>query len=238
MMPSDAAVIARDKQAAGESAARLVRPGMKVGLGTGSTVHHTIVAVGEAWRRGELDGLKVVPTSEATAALSRQYGLQLVDLSDYPELDLTVDGADEVDPQMQLLKGAGGALLREKIVARASRAMVVVVDSKKVTSKLGTLAALPVEVDPFGWKATQRHLARLGCDTRLRLGADGSAYRTDGGHHIIDCRWAAGIDHAEALQERIRRIPGALECGLFVGIAQHVIIAGEGGIRTMGAAPL
>jgi ribose 5-phosphate isomerase A len=229
-------LVERLKQAAGESAARLVKPGMKLGMGTGSTVYYTIVAVGEAWQRGDLPGLTVVPTSERTATLARKYDLPLVDLSDCPTLDLTIDGADEVDPDLQLIKGLGGALLREKIVAFASRAMVVVVDGKKPTARLGTLAPLPVEVDPFGWRATEVHLGGLGSEPTLRV-RDGAPYRTDGGHYIIDCRFADGIPDPRSLQQRLRSIAGVLECGLFVDIAKYVIVAHEDGLRTMGTPP-
>lgn len=226
-MTLDARTIERQKQMAGEAAASFVRPGMKVGLGTGSTVYFTIESLGRRWKAGELSGIETVATSERTAGQARSLGLPVRDLSDVLTLDVTIDGADEVDPDMQLIKGLGGALLREKIVASSSASMIVVVDSKKLVKRMGTLAPVPVEVDPFGWKATREKLSRLsGCHPTLRKAADGNAYRTDGGHFIVDCHFAVGLDDPPGMERAIKAIPGALECGLFIGIAKRVIVGG------------
>jgi len=214
-----------EKRIAGEAAATFVRSGMKLGLGTGSTMYFTIQALGRRVQAGQLKDLIMVPTSEHTATLAGTLGMPSSNLSDVLELDLTIDGADEVDPQMQLIKGLGGALLREKIVASSSKRMLVVIDSHKLVKKLGTQAPLPVEVDPFAWKATQQKLGALsGCTPVLRVTTDGATFHTDGGHYIFDCHFKHGIDDAPALERAIKSIPGALECGLFIGIAKQVIV--------------
>jgi ribose 5-phosphate isomerase A len=226
-MTVDANLIEREKRMAGEAAAGFVQAGMKVGLGTGSTIYFTIEALGRRWQAGELEGMVAVATSERTTAQASRLGLPVRDLSDVMTLDLTIDGADEVDPAMHLIKGLGGALLREKIVASSGPRMVVVVDSHKLVKRLGTIAPVPVEVDPFGWKATLEKLSRLpGCAPKLRMAADGTPYRTDGGHRIVDCAFAQGIDDPAALERAIQAIPGALECGLFIGIASRVVVGG------------
>lgn len=218
-------LVEEEKRVAGEAAAALVHSGMKVGLGTGSTICYTIEALGRMCQSGALTDLVVVATSERTATLARGLGLPVRNLSDLIELDMTIDGADEVDPQMQLIKGLGGALLREKIVASSSSRLVVVVDRHKLVKKLGTTAPVPVEVDAFAAKATQMKLGELPrCTPVPRLTADGSPYRTDGGHAIIECYFQDGIDDAPELERAIRSIPGALECGLFLGMAKKVIV--------------
>jgi len=218
----------RGKQAAGEAALAFVQSGMRVGLGTGSTAYYTVQAVGEAWRDGRLKDIVVVPTSERTAAQARGYGLPIVDLGEVGELDVTIDGADEVSPALDLIKGKGNALLREKIVAVASRAMIVVADDSKLVPYLGAQTAVPVEVEPFGWQATLRELGALGCEAVLRLQGD-APYHTDGGHFTIDCRFLR-IDDPARLEISIKKIPGALECGLFVKIAKRVLIGGPDGV--------
>lgn len=219
------ALIEREKQIAGEAAASVVQSGMKIGLGTGSTVYFTIETLGRMVKSGQLTDLITVATSERTATLARGLGMVASNLSDVLDLDLTIDGADEVDPQMHLIKGLGGALLREKIVASSSKRMLVVVDSHKLVKKLGTQAPVPVEVEPFAWRATQMKLAALaGCDAQLRITPDGNAFRTDGGHYIVDCHFKGGIDDPPTLERAIREIPGALECGLFVNLAKMVVV--------------
>lgn len=221
------------KKAAGYAAAGFVKSGMRVGLGTGSTAFFAVQAVGEAWLAGALRDLVVVATSERTAAQSRGYNLPLKDLSEVGALDITIDGADEVDDHLTLIKGAGGALLREKIVACASTEMVVVVDPSKLVQRLGSRYPVPVEVEPFGWQVTLRQLGTLGCEPVLRLNADGTPYRTDGGHYTVDCRFAE-IPDAAALETSIKAFPGALECGLFVGIAKRVVVGEPTGTRVIG----
>jgi ribose 5-phosphate isomerase A len=219
------------KRAAAERAAELVTDGMRLGLGTGSTAAYFVAAIGERVR----GGLKVagVPTSEATREQAQREGIPLTTLDETPELDLTVDGADEVDDDLRLIKGAGGALLREKIVASASRRMVVVADGSKRVAKLGRFP-LPIEVVPFGLTAIEQAIARLldslgtGGDLVLRRAADGAPYVTDGGHFILDAHLGR-IDKPNVLASTLNNIPGVVEHGLFIGLATGAIFAtGEG----------
>jgi ribose 5-phosphate isomerase A len=221
------------KKEAGERAAALVSSGMVVGLGTGSTAIHATRRIGELLASGSLRDVTGVPTSRATADEARRLAIPLL-TEDLPrEIDLTIDGADEVDPSLDLIKGGGGALFREKIVAQASRRVVIVVDESKLSRALGTRHALPVEVARFGWKSQERFLETLGGRPSLRLGADGkSAYETDQGNWILDCAFgpiAKPRDLAAALAARA----GIVEHGLFCGIASEVIVAGEGGVREL-----
>ncbi len=223
------------KRQAAARALDFVRPGMRLGLGTGSTARHFVELLGERVR----SGLNVVgvATSEATAADARRVGISLTTLDDTPQLDLTVDGADEIDPDLTLIKGGGGALLREKIVASASERMIVIADESKWVPVLGRFP-LPVEVVPFGFAATQRAVERavgLGAAaaaTPLRRGADGHAFVTDGGHWIIDAALGR-IPDARALAARLVNIPGVVEHGLFIGLAKAAILAGPDGVRVV-----
>lgn len=232
-MTADAAVIDAQKRAAGEAAATLARSGMRLGLGTGSTIYFTIEALGRMHQQGALTDIVTVATSERTAAQARGLGLPVRDLSEVLTLDLTIDGADEVDPSLRLVKGLGGALLREKIVASSSASMAVVVDAGKLVARLGTRAPLPVEVDPFGWRATHEKISRLGCAPHLRETAEGQPYRTDGGHYILDCHFEHGIDEPDDLERVLNMIPGVIDSGLFIGIAHRIIVGGEAGVREM-----
>lgn len=212
------------KRRAALEAVDLVRSGMVLGLGTGSTVRYAIEELGRRISRGELRDVVGVPTSTATGRLAREAGVPLVALNDRPAVDLTIDGADEVDPQRNLIKGHGGALLWEKIVAWASRRLVIVVDRSKLVDRLGATRALPVEVVAFGWRVNQRALRELGCDPRLRLGSDGSPYTTDEGHYLLDCHFQDGIADPPALEREIKSIPGVVETGLFLGFDPQVIV--------------
>jgi ribose 5-phosphate isomerase A len=221
------------KRAAAARAVEFVRPGMRLGLGTGSTARHFVELVGERVRGG-LD-VVAVPTSQATEADAKRYGIALTTLDETPQLDLTVDGADEIDPHLSLIKGGGGALLREKIVAGASARMIVIADASKWVDALGHYP-LPVEVAPFGVAATLREMQqaiagiqRPGLLT-LRRGRDGHAFVTDGGHWIVDAALGL-IDDPAALAHALVGIPGVMEHGLFIGLAQMAIIAGPDGIR-------
>ncbi|MGB3867161.1 MAG: ribose-5-phosphate isomerase RpiA [Xanthobacteraceae bacterium] len=224
----------RKRQAAAR-ALEDVRDGMKLGLGTGSTAKHFVDLLGERVR----GGLKVigVPTSEATRAQAERCGIPLATLDDLDRLDLTVDGADEVDPALDLIKGGGGALLREKIVAAASDRMIVIADDSKWVGRLGRFP-LPVEVVPFGLKATRRALekafaaAGVAGEMRLREGAGGHAFVTDGGHWIIDAHLGV-IPDAPRLAALLAAIPGVVEHGLFIGLASRVVLAGNQGIRVI-----
>ena len=228
--PTGAGASAEDKKRrAAAAAVDLVRPGMKLGLGTGSTADAFVKALAEKVRGG-LD-IIAVPTSERTAKLAGSLGIRLTSLDSEPQLDLTVDGADELDRSLRLVKGGGGALLREKIVAVASRAMAVIADDTKLVATIGAFP-LPIEVAPFGLGATERSVAALAADLslsgpiRLRRAADGEPYVTDGGHFILDASFGR-IPDPEALAAGLDRLPGVMGHGLFIGIATTAIIAGN-----------
>lgn len=212
------------KETAGRKAAEFVEDGMLLGLGTGSTVYHTLVRLAERIRDERLR-VRGVPTSNDTHAKAERLGIPLVTLDSVDALDLTIDGADEIDPRFDMIKGGGGALLREKVVASISRREVIVVGRSKVVTRLGTTFALPVEVVPFALSTVERALRRLDCVPSLRM-REGRAYTTDNGNSILDCRFAHGITQAAELEASIARIPGAVESGLFVGLA-HALVIGE-----------
>jgi ribose 5-phosphate isomerase A len=221
------------KREAAAGALDFVRPGMRLGLGTGSTARHFVELLGERVRAG-LDVI-AVPTSEATQADAERCGIPLTTLDETPELDLTVDGADEIAPDLSLIKGGGGALLREKIVAAASARMVVIADESKFVGMLGRFP-LPIEVVPFGLAATRRAVEAAakasGCagPALLRRTRDGHVFVTDGGHWILDASLER-IPDPRALAERLVAIPGVVEHGLFIGLAQTAVLAGPNGRR-------
>jgi len=227
--------IEAQKRAAAARAVEFVRSGMRLGLGTGSTARPFVELLGERVR----GGLRVVgvPTSEATRRDAERWGIPLTTLDEIPALDLTVDGADEIAPDLTLIKGGGGALLREKIVASASTRMIVIADESKWVPLLGKFP-LPIEVVPFGLKAT-RHAVEQAANAvgaagpvRLRCDKDGHAFVTDGGHWILDVSLGR-IGDPKALGERLAAIAGVVEHGLFVGLAQTAIIAGPSGVRVI-----
>jgi ribose 5-phosphate isomerase A len=221
---------------AAQAALSYVEDGMRLGIGTGSTAEEFVRVLAEK----VAGGLKVqgVPTSERTARLCVELGVPLKSLEELPELDLTIDGADELDGHLRLIKGGGGALLREKIVAGASTRMIVIADESKVVQTLGAFA-LPIEVNPFGQAATriaiEKLASRLGLtgDLDLRISGDG-VFMTDGGHHIFDASFGR-IPDAEALSTGLNSIPGVVEHGLFINMASLAIIAGPAGARTLEA---
>jgi ribose 5-phosphate isomerase A len=223
------------KAQAANAAIDLVKPGMRLGLGTGTTAYHFVEAVGELVR----NGLEVtcVPTSEATRAHAEKLRIPLSSLDETPQLDLTVDGADEIDDQLRLIKGGGGALLREKIVATASDRMVVIADDRKLSETLGS-HTLPVEVVRFGLRATMRLIealsAEAGCegDIRLRPGQGDLPFITDQGNLIVDCAFHK-IPEPEVLAFALKRVPGVVEHGLFLGLADLAIVAGESGVKAI-----
>ena len=223
------------KRAAAARALDFVTPGMRLGLGTGSTAAAFVTLLGAR----VAEGLKVigVPTSERTGALATSLGIPLATLDEEPELDLTIDGADEYDSAMRLIKGGGGALLREKITATASKRMIVIADASKEVAVLGHFP-LPVEVNRFGLavtrRAVQREAALCGCEGAIAVRrADGADYLTDGGHLILDCHFGA-IREPEALAERLNAIPGVVEHGLFIGIACAIIRGAPDGVTILG----
>ncbi|HYA81408.1 MAG TPA: ribose-5-phosphate isomerase RpiA [Methylocystis sp.] len=225
------------KRAAAAAALDLVPSGARLGLGTGSTAAHFVDLLAEK-SRGGFEAL-CVPTSEQTKRQAESLGLKLSTLDETPQLDLVVDGADEFDDALRLIKGGGGALLREKIVAAAARRMIVIADESKHVATLGAFP-LPVEIDPFGALATCRHVEDAARDLKLsgtvarRMRADGSPFVTDGGHWILDCVFGA-LPRPEDLARRLKEIPGVVEHGLFIGLASLVIVAGEGGVKFIGA---
>lgn len=215
------------KKLAGERAAEYVKDGMTVGLGTGSTAYWAIVRIGERVREG-LE-IKAIATSGQSEQLALELGIPLTTFAETDVLDLTIDGADEVDDDGQLIKGGGGALLREKIVAAISRQLIIIVDETKRVRRLGAFP-LPVEVLPFGVEATINHLKKLGADPVIRM-AEGKPYVTDNGHWIADCRFGE-IRNPRELQVALNQIPGVVENGLFVDMANKVIIGhGDGRVR-------
>jgi ribose 5-phosphate isomerase A len=226
------------KRVAAARALEDVSPGMRLGLGTGSTARHFVDLLGER----VAGGLEVtcVPTSEVTAAQARDLGIRLTTLEEAPELDLTVDGADEVAPDLSLIKGAGGALLREKIVAAASKRMIVIADDSKVVLELGGRYPLPIEVNAFGLGVTTRAVNALMRDfgaegtAKLRAAADGSQFRTDGGHLILDAFFGR-ISSPKALSDALLDIPGVVQHGLFIGLCDRAYVAGPDGVTVLDA---
>ncbi len=224
------------RRAAEYAVERFVRDGMVVGLGTGSTARYALEAIARRLRTGVWRNVRGVPTSRATAELARALGIPLTTLEECPVVDVTVDGADEVDPHMNLIKGLGGALLWEKIVAVASQREVIIVDERKRVPRLGTRSPLPVEVVPFGWSRTLRFLEALGGEPRLRVEAHGRQEQpviTDGGHYIVDCHFPGGIPDPEGLAARLCAWPGVVEHGLFLNLATDVVVATSQGIEVM-----
>jgi ribose 5-phosphate isomerase A len=214
------------KRMAGEKAVEYIKDGMVVGLGTGSTVKYTILKLGELVK----DGMEIIgiPTSRATENLARELGIKIGDINDYPEIDLTVDGADEVDSQCNLTKGGGGALLREKIVAHTSKYEVIVVDERKVKDFLGEFP-LPIEIVKFGYKRTMKALSNLGCEPKIRE-KDGEIFVTDNGNYIVDCSFGR-IENPRKMELEIKDIPGVVEVGIFTHLCDEVIIGKKDGIE-------
>lgn len=226
---SAAAAQARHKQAAAERAVELVESGMIVGLGSGSTAGFAIRRIGGMLRAGRLRDLLGVPTSAATEAEARRLGIPIADADWQGAIDLTIDGADEVDSALDLIKGGGGALLREKIVAQASRREIIVVDETKLSPTLGTRGAVPVEVLGFGWRSQARYLESLGARVSVRSRSDGAPFRSDQGNLILDCAFGPIARSAE-LAAQLGARAGIVEHGLFLGLATDLIVAGGAGI--------
>jgi ribose 5-phosphate isomerase A len=219
------------KQKAGEEAAKRIVNGQKIGLGTGSTVRYFLEVLGRRLAEGDLSDIVGVPTSERTETIAHSLNIALTTLEEASVLDLCVDGADEVDPKLNLIKGLGGALLREKIVASASRYFIVIVDKAKIVKKLGQDCPVPVEVLPFGWNITAEQIIAIGGKPMLRM-ENASPYKTDQGNHILDCHFGA-IESPEDLGRQLDSFPGVLGHGLFLGSADEVIIGTPDGVEVL-----
>jgi ribose 5-phosphate isomerase A len=221
------------KQRAAEAALSYLRDGMRIGIGTGSTADYFIEALGSALKSGKLRDIVGVPTSRQSERRAGELGIPLATLAQCPRLDVTVDGADEIDPNLDLIKGLGGALLREKIVAQNSGRLIIIADGGKIVPRLGAHAPLPVEVAVFGHEAQAGFLASLGCKPVLRAGADQKqAFVTDNGNYIYDCRFEGGIaGDARELQRKLKERAGVVESGLFLGMAKVTIIGSNDGVE-------
>lgn len=207
------------KKLTGEKATEYIEDGMIIGLGTGSTAYYAIKKVGELVRNGLK--VKAVPTSKETAELAAEEGIELVELADVESLDLTIDGADEVDPDFNLIKGGGGALLREKIVASATDKLIIVVDESKMVENLGAFP-LPVEVTPFSWQYTQRMIEKFSCSSEIRK-KDGEIFVTDNANYILDCDFGK-IEDPVKIAVELNKLPGVVENGIFAEMAEIVVV--------------
>jgi ribose 5-phosphate isomerase A len=215
------------KQLAGERAVEYVKDGMVVGLGTGSTVYYTIKRLGMMVGEG-LDIIGI-PTSISSEKIAQESGIALSTMEEHPKIDVTIDGADEVDPNLNLIKGMGGALFREKIVASASEMEIIVVDPSKMVEILGTKSPLPVEVSSFGWKICHEKLMKFGCDIKLRM-KDDAVFVSDNKNYILDCTFEQISDPKE-LESGINNIPGVIENGLFLNIADVALVGYDEGVK-------
>jgi ribose 5-phosphate isomerase A len=218
------------KQKAAYRAVEFIESGMVVGLGTGSTTAFAVIRIGERLKNGDLKNISGIPTSIRTETLAAEMGIPLCGLGDQPEIDVTIDGADEVDPDLNLIKGGGGALLREKVVAQASRKNIIIVDESKLSPRLGTRWALPVEVMPFALKSEERFLKSQGATVTLRIADKGQPYQTDQNNFILDANFGEMAD-PNGIAARLNERAGIVEHGLFLGLTSDVIVAAETGIR-------
>jgi len=222
----------RQKRQVADYAVQSIRPGMVIGLGGGTTARYAMRRVAALLELGDLADILAIPCSLLVEADAQRLGIPLTTLEDHPLIDLTIDGADEVTGEKYLIKGGGGALLREKIVAQASRREIIIVDERKYSPMLGTHALLPVEVVPFGWRLQAEYLESLGAVITVRLAADSIPYRTDQNNYILDCDFGP-IAHPAELANRLAARAGIVEHGLFLGVASEVVIARESGIEVI-----
>jgi ribose 5-phosphate isomerase A len=219
------------KKLAAEKALENIKDEMILGLGTGSTVEYTLRKLGLLVKEGlEIKG---IPTSVRTKKIAKEEKIPLTTLEECPEIDVTIDGADEVDSYLNLIKGGGGALTREKIIAFNSKKVIIVIDDTKIVKALGIDCPLPIEVVKFGWSSVKKVLEEFNCEVRLREVMHGEPFITDNGNYILDCEFER-IDNAEELEKELNCIPGIVENGLFIGLADEVIVGSKQGIMTLG----
>ncbi len=219
------------KERAAAEAVKYIEDGMVVGLGSGSTAAAAIKLIGHRVKREDLH-IVGVPTSRDSEELARSVGIQVGELSENPDVDITIDGADEVDPRLDMIKGLGGALVREKMVAISTDIELIVVDYSKLVRYLGQKAPLPVEIVRFAYEATVKRLSKLGCMTTMRATSKGDLFITDNGNYIVDCKFQS-IDDPKRMESELNLMPGVVDNGLFVGLADKVIVASQEGIRIM-----
>lgn len=224
------------KRRAAEAAIQYVESGMVLGLGTGSTVAHFLDLLAARLDAGRLSDIVGVPTSVHTERRATELGIELIAIADRPRIDLTVDGADEVDPHVDLIKGAGGALLREKMVAQASERVVIIADASKSVARLGTSSPLPLEVVRWGWESHVSFMRGWGAVVSVRTQRDGEPLESDNGQVFLDCHFEDGIEDPGALEEALRARAGIVETGLFLGLADVALIAGPSGVQIRGRA--
>jgi len=221
------------KRAAAERAVDYIEDGMILGLGTGSTARHVLQVIANRRERGELRNIRGVPTSRATFDLATELGIPLTTLDEQPRLHLAIDGADEVDPRLNLIKGMGGALLWEKIVESHARHLIIVVDESKLVDVLCRHVPVPVEVVQFAWTTHLHFMRDIGGKPELRKTAQGEPFITDSGNYIIDCAFERGLSDPEKIEREFRKRPGVVESGLFLGMVESVVVAAESGVRVM-----
>ncbi|MEM7333752.1 MAG: ribose 5-phosphate isomerase A [Chloroflexota bacterium] len=221
------------KKQAAEKAVAQVRSGMVLGLGTGSTAVHATRAIGRLWQSGGLTDIVAIPTSEVTAQEARKFDIPLVTLEQAPAVDITIDGADEITPALDLIKGFGGALLREKIVAASSKRLIIVADDSKLVRRIATKFPVPVEVIPFAKQPVSQALESLGAKVSLRFKEENTPFITDEQNLIFDCTFENGIEDAVSISQQMLNIPGVVEHGLFLSMAQEAIVASESGLSVL-----
>jgi ribose 5-phosphate isomerase A len=222
--------IEEKKLRAAERAVGFVESGMRLGLGTGSTARHVLNLLAQRMTQGELRDIAGVATSRETESTARRLGIPLISLDARQHLDLCIDGADEVDPRLDVVKGLGGALLWERIVADACDRVIIAVDDTKRVKRLGERAPIPIEVVPFGWRNHITYLEATACLATLRCDPDGRPFVTDGGHYIVDCRFPGGVPEPDALEKAVRARTGLIATGMFLGVATHVVVGHDEGV--------
>lgn len=224
--------IEKNKKLAAEEAVKYIKSGMIIGLGSGTTTLFSLQAISKLLHSEKITDILGIPSSIKTAQLAQELSIPLTSLKEHPQIDLTIDGADEVDPNLNLIKGGGGALLREKIIAQASQELIIIVDETKMAPQLGTKWAVPIEVLPFAWQPEVLFLESLGAEVVLRENPDGAIYKTDQGNLIIDANFGT-IKQPDLLSKKLHERAGIIEHGLFLDLATLIIIAGKDGIKKL-----